>query len=103
AWPGARYAVMGAAQAARTMLDVRVAALKRQGKTVDDAVMKALSDELRQRYDRETDIRYAAARGWVDEVIDPGETRDILIHWLGLVRRRPPQGDGRIATGVFQV
>ena len=53
---------MGGSQAARTMLDVNLAALKRQGKAVDDAEMAAMAAELRARYDRETDIRYAAAR-----------------------------------------
>ncbi|MFO0954226.1 MAG: acyl-CoA carboxylase subunit beta, partial [Isosphaeraceae bacterium] len=66
AWPGARYAVMGAEQAARTMLEVNLAALKRQGKDVDEAETHAMSETLRQRYDQETDIRYAAARGWLD-------------------------------------
>src|SRR5205823_11979612 len=79
AWPGARYAVMGGSQAAKTMLDINVAALKRQGKQIDAAELDAMAEELRKRYDRETDIRYAAARGWVDAIIDPVQTRDILI------------------------
>ena len=77
AWPSARYAVMGAQQAARTMLDVNVAALKRQGKQVDDAELAAMAEELRGRYDRETDIRYAAARLWVDAIIDPGQDAEV--------------------------
>ena len=78
AWPGARYAVMGAQQAARTMLDVNVGTLKRQGKQIDDAELAAMAEELRQRYDRETDIRYAAARLWIDAIIDPAQTREVL-------------------------
>ena len=78
AWPGARYAVMGASQAARTMLDVNVGTLKRQGKQIDDAELAAMAEELRLRYDRETDIRYAAARLWVDAIIDPAKTREVL-------------------------
>jgi len=101
AWPGARYAVMGAQQAARTMLDINVAALKRQGKQVDDAELNAMAEELRTRYDRETDIRYAAARGWIDAIIDPTGTRDVLIQALDVaVRQRDAQG---IPLGVFQV
>ena len=61
----------GAARPSRTMLDVNVATLKRQGRQVDDAEMQAMAAELRDRYDRETDIRYAAARGWIDAIIDP--------------------------------
>jgi 3-methylcrotonyl-CoA carboxylase beta subunit len=101
AWPSARYAVMGAQQAAKTMLDVNVAALKRQGKKVDDAELAAMAEELRGRYDRETDIRYAAARLWVDAIIDPARTREVLTMALDVaVRSREPVP---LATGVFQV
>ncbi|MBX6316605.1 MAG: acyl-CoA carboxylase subunit beta, partial [Isosphaeraceae bacterium] len=101
AWPGARYAVMGGAQAAKTMLDVNVAALKRQGKTIDDAELEAMASRLRERYDRETDIRYAAARGWIDAILDPVRTRDVLIIALDVAtRRREVQG---FPVGVFQV
>jgi acetyl-CoA carboxylase carboxyltransferase component len=101
AWPTARYAVMGAQQAARTMLDVNVAALKREGRQIDAAELQAMAGELRARYDRETDIRYAAARGWIDAIIDPAQTRDVLIAALDVATR------GREAEplqlGVFQV
>ncbi|AGA30224.1 acyl-CoA carboxylase subunit beta [Singulisphaera acidiphila] len=101
AWPGARYAVMGAQQAARTMLDVQVATLKRQGKQVDDRELNAIADDLRARYDRETDIRYAAARGWVDAIIDPLKTREVLALALDLAtRQRETVG---FPVGVFQV
>ncbi len=101
AWPSARYAVMGAPQAARTMLDVNVATLKRQGERVDDAKLAAMAEELRGRYDRETDIRYAAARLWLDAIIDPAKTRDVLILALDVaVRNREAVPLG---TGVFQV
>jgi acetyl-CoA carboxylase carboxyltransferase component len=101
AWPGARYAVMGAAQAARTMLDVNVAALKRQGKQVDDGELGEMAEELRKRYDRETDIRYAAARLWIDAIIEPARTREVLATALDVaVRQRDAVP---IGTGVFQV
>ena len=101
AWPGARYAVMGANQAARTMLDVNVGTLKRQGKQVDDAELAAMADDLRLRYDRETDIRYAAARLWVDAIIEPGRTREVLSMALDVaVRNRELKP---LCTGVFQV
>src|SRR4051794_6577484 len=101
AWPTARYAVMGAQQAARTMIDVNVAALKRQGRRVDDAEMQAIAAELRARYDRETDIRYAAARGWVDAIIDPSQTRDVLIGAFDVATRR--RDADPLEVGVFQV
>jgi acetyl-CoA carboxylase carboxyltransferase component len=101
AWPGARYAVMGATQAAKTMLDVTIATLKRQGKEIDHADLDAMTEELRQRYDRETDIRYAAARGWIDAIIDPADTRHVLITALDAATRcRETNG---FPLGVFQV
>jgi acetyl-CoA carboxylase carboxyltransferase component len=101
AWPGARYAVMGAQQAARTMLDVNVAALNRQGKQVDEAELARMAEELRARYDRETDVRYAAARGWVDAIIQPSLTRDVLIIAFEVASRQ--QEVCPLTTGVFQV
>jgi len=102
AWPGARYAVMGAQQAARTMLDVQLATLKRQGKQVDDHELNEMADQLRARYTKETDIRYAAARGWVDEIIDPTRTREVLCLALE-VATRPQASDRGLRLGVFQV
>ena len=101
AWPGARYAVMGGSQAARTMLDINLATLKRQGKAVDDAEMAAMTSELSARYDRETDIRYAAARGWVDAILDPSETREALILAFDVATRR--RDVASVPVGVFQV
>jgi acetyl-CoA carboxylase carboxyltransferase component len=101
AWPGARYAVMGAQQVARTMLDVNVGAMKRQGNKVDDAELAAMAEQLRQQYDRETDIRYAAARLWIDAIIDPTKTREVLSMALDVaVRNREVTP---VCTGVFQV
>ncbi len=101
AWPGARYAVMGAQQASRTMLDVNVATLQRQGKAVDQAELDRMTEELRQRYDRETDIRYAAARLWIDAIVEPERTREVLIQAFDLATRC--RDVTPITTGVFQV
>jgi acetyl-CoA carboxylase carboxyltransferase component len=101
AWPGARYAVMGAQQASRTMLDVNVGTLKRQGKEVDAEELDALAEALRARYDRETDIRYAAARGWIDGILDPLETRNILILAFDIATRQ--RAAAAFPLGVFQV
>ena len=101
AWPGARYAVMGGSQAAKTMLDINLGALKRQGKTIDDDEMNRMADDLRARYDRETDIRYAAARGWIDAIINPSETRDVLIAAFDVATRKRELTP--LALGVFQV
>ncbi len=101
AWPGARYAVMGGAQAAKTMLDVTVAASKRQGVAIDAAEQSRMAAELRARYDRETDVRYAAARLWVDAIIDPARTREVLAFALDLAVRT--RALSPITTGVYQV
>jgi acetyl-CoA carboxylase carboxyltransferase component len=101
AWPGARYAVMGASQVARTMADVSVAALKRQHKKVDDEELAAMAEELRSRYEHESDIRYAAARLWIDAIIDPAKTRDVLGMAFDIVARQ--RETVPLATGVFQV
>jgi acetyl-CoA carboxylase carboxyltransferase component len=101
AWPGARYAVMGAQQAARTMLDVNLATLKRQGKAIDQTELGRLTSEHRDRYERETDIRHAAARLWIDAIIEPARTREVLIQVLDLATRQRDLTP--ITTGVFQV
>ncbi len=100
AWPNARYAVMGASQASRTMLDIQVAALKRQGQPADDARLEELRAELHARYDRETDVRYAAARLWIDAIIDPARTREVLIEALSIACR--PGVPSPQSLGVFQ-
>jgi acetyl-CoA carboxylase carboxyltransferase component len=101
AWPGARYAVMGAQQASRTMLDVNLGALRRQGKDINKTELDAMTEELRRRYDHETDIRYAAARLWIDAIIEPARTREVLIQAFDVATRvRDLQP---ITTGVFQV
>jgi 3-methylcrotonyl-CoA carboxylase beta subunit len=101
AWPGARYAVMGAQQAANTMLGVNLATIRRQGKHVDGAELHTMAEELRARYDRETDIRHAAARGWIDAIIDPARTRDVLMMALDVATRT--REAETFSTGVFQV
>jgi acetyl-CoA carboxylase carboxyltransferase component len=101
AWPTARYAVMGGHQAASTLLDITVAALKREGKAPDADELQQLRDRIAASYDEQTDVRYAAARGWVDAIIKPGATRDVLLHALQIVTRHD---DGRpFHTGVLQV
>jgi len=82
AWPQARYCVMGAAQAAGTIRDVRAASMKRKGENVDQAELEAFYEEVRTKYERETHPLYGASRLWVDAVIDPRETRRVLAHAL---------------------
>ncbi len=75
AWPTAKVAVMGGAQAAKTLTQIRVASLKAQGKAPDPEEEKRLFEEVKDRYDKQTTPYYAAARLWVDAIIHPLETR----------------------------
>ena len=101
AWPSARYAVMGANQAAATLLDLRVRDAERKGSPLSKQQKEELHAEIRDKYEQQTDIRYAAARGWVDAIIQPNETRNWLAASLAVI----PKGVGRegFRTGVFQV
>jgi acetyl-CoA carboxylase carboxyltransferase component len=101
AWPNARYAVMGGKQAATTILDINIAALKRAGKQPDAEELEALRQKVSDAYDTSTDIRYAAARLWVDGIIMPSDTREMLIQSLGIVTRHAEPEAFR--TGVYQV
>ena len=101
AWPSARYAVMSGNAAAKTLLDIQLAALKRSGHEPDDVELKRLYDEVKSKYDTELDPRYAAARLWVDEIITPDETRDRLIRALEACAQNPRQEE--LKLGVFQV
>ena len=101
AWPNARYAVMGGKQAAATILDINIAALKRAGKEPDKVELESLRKKVTDAYETSTDIRYAAGRLWVDGIIKPDETRDRLIESLKVVTRYAD--DVPFQTGVLQV
>ena len=78
AWPNAKIAVMGGEQAAKTILQIQVATLKAKGEVIDPEKEKALLKEITDRYDSQTTAYYAAARLWVDEIIDPADTRKVI-------------------------
>jgi acetyl-CoA carboxylase carboxyltransferase component len=101
AWPNARYAVMGADQAAGTLLSIHQRQAERQGKSLSDPELAELARTVKADYERQTDIRYGAARGWVDAILDPPGTRDALIAALSVVMRPAPSGGFR--AGVLQV
>jgi 3-methylcrotonyl-CoA carboxylase beta subunit len=79
AWPTARYAVMSGDAAASTLAEIKLKQLEREGQKVDETAKKALYESVRSTYDHQADPRYAAARLWVDAIIDPAKTRDSLI------------------------
>jgi geranyl-CoA carboxylase beta subunit len=86
AWPSARTAVMGGAQAAMVMDIVNRAKLERAGQPVNDEALKAMSDQLRQRLDKESTALFGTARLWDDGIIDPRDTRRVLATCLAIAR-----------------
>jgi 3-methylcrotonyl-CoA carboxylase beta subunit len=101
AWPNARYAVMGAAQASDTVFSILARARDRGDKKSSPEELEQLRVKVKKSYEEQTDIRYGAARGWVDAVIQPHETRDVLVRLLQYVSRPMPKA--RFHTGVIQV
>jgi 3-methylcrotonyl-CoA carboxylase beta subunit len=101
AWPTARYAVMGAAQASDTVFSILARARERGDKKTTHEELDELRAKVKQSYEEQTDIRYGAARGWVDAIIQPHETRDVLLQLLQYTSRPMPKGN--FHTGVIQV
>ena len=100
AWPTARYAVMGGDSAAGTLVEVKLKQLERAGKKVDEKQKKDLYDSVRATYEHQSDPRYAAARLWVDAIIDPAHTRDALVWALEAAALNPEIREFK--TGVLQ-
>lgn len=78
AWPSAQIAVMGGEQAANTLLQIQVSSLRKKGETIDPEVEQQLLNEITERYNKQTSPYYAAARLWIDGIIDPQDTRKII-------------------------
>ncbi len=100
AWPTARYAVMSGASAAGTLAEVRAKQMERGGKALSDAERQALYDEIKATYDAQADPRYGAARLWIDAIIDPLETREVLMTALEACALNPDVP--RFNPGVLQ-
>jgi acetyl-CoA carboxylase carboxyltransferase component len=100
AWPTARYAVMSGASAANTLAEVRAKQMERGGKTLSAAEKKTIYDEIKGSYDAQADPRYGAARLWIDAIIDPAKTREVLIAALEACALNPDVP--RFNPGVLQ-
>jgi len=100
AWPTARYAVMSGASAAATLAEVRARQVERGGKALTEAEKAAIYEEIRAAYDAQADPRYGAARLWIDAIIDPAQTRHILIQALEACALNPDLP--RFNPGVLQ-
>ena len=97
AWPTAKIAVMGGAQAAKTLLQIK---LSKMGK-IEDSKKHQLYDKIKKQFEKQQDIKYGAARMWVDEIIMPDQTRDILIKSLNIVNHQTKIPEPKF--GVLQV
>jgi acetyl-CoA carboxylase carboxyltransferase component len=97
AWPSASIAVMGGDQASKTLLAIQ---LKNRGRDVPETEKEALLADIQSRYERATDPRYAAARLWVDAILDPAETREAIARSLACAALNPELGEFK--TGVLQ-
>ena len=100
AWPTARYAVMSGDSAAGTLVEIKIKQLEREGKRLSDNEKKELHESIRATYEHQTDPRYAAARLWVDAIIDPAHTREALIEALEAAALNPTLAEFK--TGVLQ-
>ncbi len=100
-WPGSKFAVMGANQAAGVLAQIQLAALERRGEIVDETERQEVLAAVKASYGEQADIRYGAARGWVDRIIEPHETRQEMIDALRMASKCPI--DREFKTGVLQV
>jgi len=100
AWPGSKCAVMGAAQASGTLAMIEEKSRERKGETIDPETHKQILEAVRASYNEQQDIRHGAARGWVDRIIQPHETRDEVARALAMAGNWPM--DREFKTGVLQ-
>ncbi|MHB8486801.1 MAG: acyl-CoA carboxylase subunit beta [Candidatus Acidiferrales bacterium] len=100
AWPTARYAVMAGESAAGTLVEIKIKQMEREGKKITEKDKKELFESIRSTYEHQTDPRYAAARLWVDAIIDPAHTRDAIIEALEAASLNPVVAEFK--TGVLQ-
>src|SRR6202522_1250771 len=89
AWPTARYAVMSGASAASTLVEIKIRQLERGGKQLSDEEKSQVFASIKASYDEQTDCRYAAARLWEAAIIDPAQTRDVLLTALQAAALNP--------------
>ena len=101
AWPTAKIAVMGGDAAAKVLLQIEVASLKSKGEVITPEAENKLLSDIKGRYDKQTSPYYAAARLWVDAIIDPVDTRKIISEGINAANGNAEIND--LKTGVFQV
>jgi acetyl-CoA carboxylase carboxyltransferase component len=88
-WPTAQIAVMGGAQAAKVLVQIEVASLKAKGEEITPEREAELFNKIKERYDKQTTPYYAAARLWIDAIINPLETRKIISMGIEMANHAP--------------
>ena len=101
AWPTAKIAVMGGTQAAKVLTQIKVSSLEKKGKEITDDEKAKILKKIKDRYDKQTDVKYAAARLWVDDIITPEDTRKRISHAIECANHNPEIPEFK--TGVIQV
>ena len=101
AWPSAQMAVMGGAQAAKVLLQIETAAQKKKGKDISKEEEEKLLEKIETRYSEQTQPLYAAARLWVDAIIDPSQTREWISMGIKAANHAPIEK--KFNMGVLQV
>lgn len=101
AWPTAKIAVMGGEQAAKTMLQIQVAGMKAKGMEVSQEQETEILNNITANYNRQTKPQYAAARLWVDAIINPADTRMLISEGIHAANHQAQIPEFK--TGVFQV
>jgi len=89
AWASARYAVMSGESAANTLVEIRIRQLERDGRKLSEEEKQELFASTKATYDAQMDCRYAAARLWVDAIIDPAQTREAVLMALEAAALNP--------------
>lgn len=100
-WPTAEIAVMGGTQAAKVLMQIEASALKRKGKKITEAEQEKLFRKIKEKYDKQTKADYAAARLWIDAIINPSETRKWISVGIEAANHAPIEE--RFNMGVLQV
>ncbi|MDQ3020551.1 MAG: acyl-CoA carboxylase subunit beta [Bacteroidota bacterium] len=100
AYPNTQIAVMGGSQASNVLLDIKIGQLKKQGKEITEEDKNKFLDEIKNKYEEQTNVLYAASRLWVDEIIDPKDTRKIISYCLEIVNNNAEMK--KFNVGVIQ-
>lgn len=101
AWPTAKIAVMGGEQAAKTLLQTQVVGMKAKGKELRKEEEEEILHKIMDRYEKQTTPYYAAARLWVDDIIDPLQTRSVISEGIAAANNNPIIAEFK--TGVIQM